>query len=235
MVVGYDATTSSEEALRWAADEAGQRDVHLRIMSCFDMPTAADAVVGFGYAEAILLIERTTERRLEPVVAAMEATHPTLSITTMVAPGPAWEVLCSRLDPGDLVVVGIERRRHRGPFRLGSTVRHLVRHSDCPVVVVHGPTSRGRPDRVVVGVDGPRAAGDALEWARAESERWSVELVVMSTWTSNDLLGAVRDGDLVVVGSHHRRGITRAVDAPAVEDLLERAAVPVVVVPVSGA
>jgi len=60
VIVGFNGTNSSAEALRWAADEADVRGVGLRVVSCFDLPTAADALIGFGYAEAITLIDRKT-------------------------------------------------------------------------------------------------------------------------------------------------------------------------------
>ena len=66
---------------------------------------------------------------------------------------------------------------------LGSTSRSLVRTSPCPVAVVRGAASRGRPDRVVVGVDGSPPSDRALQWAADEADRQGVELAVLHGWS----------------------------------------------------
>ena len=69
-----------------------------------------------------------------------------------------------------------------GAFWLGSTARHLVHHAPCPVVVIRGAASRGRPDRVVVGVDGSSASDRALRWAADEADLHQIELSIVHGW-----------------------------------------------------
>jgi nucleotide-binding universal stress UspA family protein len=83
----------------------------------------------------------------------------------------------------DLIVVGASGHHGAGAFWLGSTPRRLVRHSPCPVAVIRGPVSRGKPDRVVVGVDGSATSDAALAWAGDQADRHQVELVIVHAWS----------------------------------------------------
>jgi nucleotide-binding universal stress UspA family protein len=112
----------------------------------------------------------------------IESSFPTLDVTTFASPDPATSVLVHDVLADDLVVVGTSD--HRGADRswLGSTAQHIVRHSPCPVVVVPGPGSWGRIERVVVGVDGSRNSTQALQWAGDEADRHGAKLLVVHSW-----------------------------------------------------
>jgi nucleotide-binding universal stress UspA family protein len=92
-------------------------------------------------------------------------------------------VLVDGLQSDDLVVVGSSRHEHAAAFWLGSTPRSLIRHSPCPVVVVRGAATGGRPERIVVGVDGSDGALRALDWAGNEADRQHAQLLVVHGWT----------------------------------------------------
>jgi nucleotide-binding universal stress UspA family protein len=90
--------------------------------------------------------------------------------------------LLDNVDSEDLIVLGASSHGGTAAFWLGSTPRHVVRHSPCPVVVVRGAASRGHPDRVVVGVDGSPSSERALRWAGDEADRHGVPLLVVHGW-----------------------------------------------------
>jgi nucleotide-binding universal stress UspA family protein len=147
------------------------------------------------------------------------------------------------------------------------------------VVVVAGPGSWGRTERIVVGVDGSPASGQALQWAGDEADRYGATLLVVHGWTypylhadpnsaeardqtkadasrvvdravesareqfaaevtgrlienspAAALLGAVRHGDLLVLGSHGHGAIHSTLFGSTVNSVLDRCAVPTVVV-----
>ena len=178
-----------------------------------------------------------------------------------------------------LIVVGASSHSGASAFWLGSTPRALVRHAKCPVVVVRGASSRTRPDRVVVGVDGSEVAARALVWAAAEADLHGVTLLVVHAWyypydlsetsgshardlthvdaartldaavefardrcggdvageliegsATSAVLGAVRDGDLLALGSRGRGVLRAGVFGSTVNSVLDRAVVPVAVV-----
>ena len=180
--VGYDGSPSSAEAASWAAAEAQARGATLQILSCYDLPIVGETGGAWLTTSVVAAIAVGATCALDAERPVLAAQYSTLEITAALSVGPAREVLMDGLDPEDLLVVGASS--HEGPvgFWLGNTARWATRHAVCPVVVVHGAASRGRPDRVVVGTDGSAAAGAALLWAADEADRHGCELVVVHVW-----------------------------------------------------
>jgi nucleotide-binding universal stress UspA family protein len=279
ITVGYDGSVPSSEAVLWAAAEANVRGASLRIVSCFEVPLAGEAIGGWAATEAyasLLEGNRSALAQMKDIVA--EAT-PGIEIVAETSAEPAAFALVDNVDADDLIVVGASSHRGSAAFWLGSTPRQLVRHSPCPVVVVRGTASRGRPDRVVVGTDGSAASERALQWAGDEADLHQVSLLILHGWlypylpldtTSSQardltnvdaarlldravesarerfaaeitgqlvesgpataLLETVRDGDLLVVGSRGRGALAAHLFGSTVNTVLDRSAVPVVVV-----
>lgn len=184
IVVGFNGTDSSTEAVMWAAGEAEIRHVPLRIVGCYEMPAvSADGSLGWGDGAIYEAIREDATANVDQIRSTVAAAHPTLTMTTDVSPGPASIALLADVGAGDLVVVGSSSRDATSAFWLGSTPRHLVHHSPCPVAVIRGAASRGTPDRVVVGVDGSAEADQAVVWACEEADRHHVELVLVHGWS----------------------------------------------------
>jgi nucleotide-binding universal stress UspA family protein len=187
ITVGYNGTPASREALEWAAGEAEARGAQLRIVSCYEIPYAGEPF-GFVTSDLIGALLDSAQAMGESARDAVLAGHPRLVMTVEPSPGPASLVLAKGAEPTDLVVVGASHRHGVEAFWLGSPPRYLTRHSGCPVVVVHGAASRGRPDRIVVGVDGSPAADAAVDWAAAEAELHDVPLVVVCAWSFSSVV-----------------------------------------------
>lgn len=283
ITVGYDGTDSSAEAVMWAANEAGVRDARLRIVSCYEIPYAGEAIGAWMATEAVASLLEATDKSANSIRDVVAAAQPGLEISVEISAGPASIVLLNGVGSKDLVVVGASSQGGLAAFWLGSTPRHVVRHSPCPVVVVRGAASRGRPDRIVVGVDGSATSGQAVRWAADEADLHKTELVVVHGWSYpylvaetgsaqardltridgacvleravdlarerggaevigqlvegspvSALLDHVRDGDLLVVGSHGRGAVLSSIFGSTVNSVLERSAVPVVVVRTDG-
>jgi nucleotide-binding universal stress UspA family protein len=279
ITVGYDGSAPSSEAVMWAANEAGVRGARLRIVSCFGVPFSGDPISGWSVPEAYNSLIEASQTALAQIKDVVADATPGIEIVTEASPEPAAFALIDNADADDLVVVGAGRHHGAAAFWLGSTPRHIVRHSACPVVVVRGTAGRGRPDRIVVGIDGSRAANRALAWAGDEADRHQVGLLVVHGWvypylpvdtTSSQardltnvdaacvldraiesaqsqfsadingqlveagpataLLETVRGGDLLVVGSRGRGALAANLFGSTVNAVLDRSAVPVVVV-----
>lgn len=279
ITVGYDGTQPSAEAVLWAADQAESRGAALRIVSCYQIPATGAPMTGYFFGEAIESLAETARQMVVSIGATVSKSHPDVVVSTDVAAGAASSALLDGLRPDDLLVVGASSHNGAAAFWLGNTPRALVRHSPCPVAVVRGPASRGRPERVVVGVDGSPAALHALDWAGDEADRQRAELVVVHGWSypylevdasarqgrdltevdaactleraveyasdryvsaptpvlveasaSSALLETVRDGDLLVLGSRGRGALSSSIFGSTVNTVLERSAVPVVVI-----
>jgi nucleotide-binding universal stress UspA family protein len=279
IIVGYDGTAPSGEAVLWAAHEADVRGVPLQIISCYEIPAAGEAMFGWPSSESIGGLVEATEAHLEEMRDVVVRAHPGLQFKTITSAGPASIALLDDLSAGDLLVVGASS--HQGPtaFWLGSTPRSVIRHSPCPVAVVRGAASRGRPDRVLVGIDGSRPSEQALRWAAEEACLHRAPLVVVHGWwypyvlaedsrsqardltqvdaacmldraveaarelcsgdvtgllveagPASALLDTARDGDLLVLGSRGHGAIMAGLIGSTVNSVVERSAVPVVVV-----
>jgi len=278
ITVGYDGSSPSSEAVFWAAAEANARAARLRIVSCFDDQIGADPVSGWVATEGYASLLDGTRRALVQLKDVVAEAQPGIDIDIEASAGPASLALVDDVDPEDLIVLGASSHNGAAALWLGSTPRYIVRHSPCPVVVVRGAASRGRPDRVVVGVDGSALSDRALRWAGDEADRHGVDLLVVQAWlypylavdvssrqarelTNIDgaclleraveaardefgaevsgtlvesgpttaLLETIRDGDLLVVGSHGRGAFPRRFGS-TVNSLLDQCAVPLVVV-----
>jgi len=279
ITVGYDGSAPSSEAVLWAADEAVARSASLRIVSCNQLPLAGDLALGWAATETFASLLETSEAGLALARSTVGNVHPELAVTTESFMEPAGPALVEGAEPDELIVVGASHHEGAAAFWLGSTARYVVRHSPCPVVVVRGAASRGKPDRIVVGVDGSPASERALQWAADEADRHAVDLLVVHSWLypylsmdappspardltevdagclldsavesarekcSSDVVGQlvesgpatgllamVRDGDLLVVGSRGRGAVTSGLFGSTVNSLLDRCAIPVVVV-----
>jgi nucleotide-binding universal stress UspA family protein len=182
ILVGYDGSSPAAEAVAWAADEAVARGASLTIVSCYRIPVTTGAY-GWPATSAIELLLEAAQQSAAHMREMIALAHPGLAITTDVSAGPASTILVDGAQADDLIVVGASSHEGAGAFWLGSTPRQVIRHSHCPVVVVRGAASRGRPDRIVVGIDGSPAADEALVWAAREAELHGVELVVVHAWS----------------------------------------------------
>jgi nucleotide-binding universal stress UspA family protein len=279
IVVGYDSSPSSTEAVRWASFQAAASHRKLRIVSCYGVPMTAAAGAMWLSGAVLSSIEEETVARAEAVRALAVTRHPDLAIDLDVCLGPPRESLLVDLATDDMLVVGASSHEGASAFWLGSTSRWVTRHSPCPVVVVRGTASRDRPDRIVVGIDGSPASDAAVLWAADEADLHGVELLVVHGWeypylgvgthaeqvrdltridaalvldrsvelarercgvtvkdvlfegaAATALLDSVRDGDVLVLGADGRGAIAAGLLGSTVNRVVERSAVPVVVV-----
>jgi len=182
IVVGYDSSPPSVEAVNWAASEASARHCALRIVSCYGIPLTAVSGAAWVAGDVLTSIEDETSESARSIKAVLTELHPALEITVEVCLGPPRASLIQSLEPSDVLVVGTSNHEGAAGFWLGSTSRWATRHSPCAVVVVRGAASRGRPDRIVVGIDGSAPSRAALVWAADEADLHRVDLVVVHSW-----------------------------------------------------
>lgn len=184
IVVGFNATASSAEAVMWAANEAVAQQRALCIVTCVEMPMfVGDPMLGYPAADSLTSLQATCNTTAAAMADVVADAHPGLTVTRRSSADPPAGVLLRGLDVDDLVVVGASRHDGVAAFVLGSTTRHVVRHSPCPVAVIRGAASRGGADRIVVGVDGSPASDVAVRWASDEADRHDVELVIVHGWS----------------------------------------------------
>jgi nucleotide-binding universal stress UspA family protein len=120
-----------------------------------DGSAAADAALGFGFAEARLrgvpllavcaLADSPASRggylrlqaEFEPAIARHEKKHPEVPVLRQVAQGGARDALLAAAHDAQLLVVGSRGRGGVAGMLLGSVSQAVLHHALCPVAVVH--------------------------------------------------------------------------------------------------
>jgi nucleotide-binding universal stress UspA family protein len=186
VVVGVDGSESSQQAVRWAAREAGRRKVALRVVQAVD-PTApphqwADPRFGPDVHEIRMRAARAHLKDAERV-AAEEA--PGVVVEQEMLDGFAIPRLLDESRSAQLAVIGDRGLGGVAGLLLGSVAVALAARGASPVAVVRGRTS-ATTGPVVVGVDGTPISEAALAYAFEAADARSAELVAVHAW--RDLL-----------------------------------------------
>lgn len=140
VVVGVDGSENARMAVRWAATEAGLRQMRLDLVSAWDIPIYSYAFAGgvAGVQQGNLLEESKEHADRELATAKREARAEAagVEIETIAAQGQPADVLLEAAKGADLLVVG---SRGLGGFRgllLGSVSQQCAHHARCPIVIV---------------------------------------------------------------------------------------------------
>lgn len=155
IIVGVDGSEPSENALRWALEEARIRQVdHVAVMYAYSPPEIhnyaahTDAFLDVGamqrrteldqarLAEDELHARQGAERRLEKLLEAARTGPIDAEVELLALPGEPAATLIDMSSNAELLVVG---SRGRGGFKgllLGSVSQQCLQHARCPVVVV---------------------------------------------------------------------------------------------------
>ena len=147
IVVGFDGSDASKEALRWAVAEARLRGTALRAVRAWEYPFIPPAVEPFpagpmmegGSAMDTSGLQENHEARLREAVAEIAGDPAGVEIELTVVEGHPAEVLVEAAEGAELLVVG--SRGHGGitGMLLGSVSQAAVHHARSPVVIVRPP------------------------------------------------------------------------------------------------
>jgi nucleotide-binding universal stress UspA family protein len=176
IVVGYDDTTSSLGAARWAADLARSAGSDLRLVHAWTWP-----LVGYGMTAVPAMDpvgpRNQTLRLLEDAADAVSRQIPEISVRADLLPGNPRDVLDDVSRSADMLVVGT---RGLGPVMgalLGSVSRGILHDAGCPVAIIRSDQHLAGP--VLVAYDGSDAGREALDVASDLADAWSVTLRVV--------------------------------------------------------
>ena len=136
VVVGIDGSREAETALQFAAGEAAQRGLPLRIVCAWEAPAGtylgeAFAPTADGFAEA--------ERHADDVLrAALErlADGSPIETEALAIEGQPAKVLIEQSQDAALLVVGSRGRGAAAGLLLGSVSQKLAQHASCPLAIV---------------------------------------------------------------------------------------------------
>ena len=140
IVVGVDGSERSEEALRWAVEEARLRSATLEVVMTWEYPAVyAAASRGMILPPEEDLAGAAHATMQELLANAGLADQDELEVIETVQPGPAAPALIELSRGADLLVVGSRGRGAFAGMLLGSVSQHCVSNAACSVVVVSGP------------------------------------------------------------------------------------------------
>ena len=177
IIAGYDGSTGSDEALRWAAREAWARGTALTI--CLAWPAADLRLLGdWGvHDRARQLGGDILARGVRLAGAPSDAPE----VHTVLAEASPAHVLCERSSSAEMVVVGSRGHGGLAELQLGSVSWQVACYAQGRIVVVRGqwrPVNQS-PGPVVAGIDGSPQSQDALTFAFEEAALRDVPLIAV--------------------------------------------------------
>ncbi|QRP42822.1 universal stress protein [Amycolatopsis sp. FDAARGOS 1241] len=184
MVVGTDGSPGAEEAVRWAARMASQRNLDLVIAHGLEVTVLFYGAGVAGMGEVFDLAQRAAESIVADARRAALAVDSSLTITTETVSETAAAVLVHLSSKARMVVLGRSGIGAVGGMLIGSAVATVVSQAQCPVAVVRDrdgtvPTV----GTVVVGVDGSPNSEQAVGVAFEEASLRGVPLTAVHAWS----------------------------------------------------
>ncbi|PSR40226.1 universal stress protein [Rhodococcus sp. AD45-ID] len=187
VVVGYDGSVQSRQAVSWGARDAALRSAPLLVVTTMFTPSNYGVPIGMP---ALYFDEQaaSAKRRLADAteLATDAAGEHELDVDVELASDPPVVALREISKTARLLAVGT---RGHGEFTgglVGSVSSSLAVHALCPVVVLRGNFDEDqdadtRP--VVVGVDGSVHSEPAIAAAFEEASLRGVDLVAVHAWS----------------------------------------------------
>lgn len=137
IVVGVDGSSSSDEALLWAAEEAIRSSAELVLVHGWTYPYAGTKSAA---SEPRDEMRRDAMRVLEAGTLRAAQVAPSVSTQAIISEEAPAKAILDAAVGSDLVVVGSRGRGGFASLVLGSVSRTVLQHSPCPVAVIHLPT-----------------------------------------------------------------------------------------------
>jgi len=180
VVVGFDGSTGSEQALAWAAREARRRGRRLHVIHVWLPPPLVPAGLSFPHMP-------DSEAILDDAVARAGSIWPDGTVTAQALPGPVDAAFIDASLEADTVVVGAPCHRRQAYRDFGSSAWQVAIHALCPVVVVPETTDPCDHRAVVVGVDGSAGSDRAVAYAFSSASESDMEVVAVYGWRPGDV------------------------------------------------
>jgi nucleotide-binding universal stress UspA family protein len=241
VLVPLDGSTLSERALAYAVPLARHARATLHLVLVHE-PIARYAVE----IAPNRLIDRWEAQQRDREARYVDRRAAALRAEGMRAVGEVREgspvvELARRASGGvDLVVMSTSGRGAAGRGRVGNVAGRLIRQSAVPVLLIPTPGTPpgGVPEHIVAATDGSvvgaAAVAEGTRLARAVRARFTI-IDAPAGRAGEGLLRAVAElsADVLVVGTHRRGRLKRAVLGSAVDGVVRAGVIPVLVTPVT--
>ncbi|MEU8404415.1 universal stress protein [Nonomuraea sp. NPDC048892] len=169
IVVGVDGSAPSHAAVEWAAADAKNRRLPLKIVHvCEQWRSDID---GGKYCAGVL----------ETAADLARAIDGSIEVDAELSAGNVVESLIAQSASADSTVLGSRGVGGFAGLVLGSVTLAVAGHAQGPVVVVRAPAAT-RHDRIVVGDDGSGAAQEAMLYAVEQARARRARIVAVHAW-----------------------------------------------------
>jgi nucleotide-binding universal stress UspA family protein len=198
IVVAVDGSAFSTMAVRWAAREAGMRNVPLSIIHIIDMPPSG--LLALGGAALPEPTEAGDWQKTEGaniISAAIKVAEDSaesgvhLKLFSEVYFAATLPALIDLSKEAQMIVVGSRGQGMARRVLLGSVSSRLIHHAHCPVAVIHDEAPLGvlGPSKlpVLVGIDGSPASESATAIAFDAASRRGVDLIALHAWRDKSM------------------------------------------------
>ncbi|MFC7456048.1 universal stress protein [Brachybacterium sp. GCM10030267] len=188
IVVGYDDTTASAGAVRWAAELARDTRRPLRLVHAWTLPMLGHGMAGVPVMDPAGPRNQAL-RVLDDAVDAVSDVTREIAVTTELLPGNPRDVLGEVSVTADLLVVGTRGLGAVMSTLLGSVSRGILHDAGCPVAIIRSDQHRAGP--VLAAVDGSEAGQEAVDAASDLAAAWGTALRIVHVRAG----GAAADAD----------------------------------------
>ena len=130
MVVGYDDSQRSKEALVWGAEYARLRGAPLEVVTAWETPHSYGGQVRFDDVD----FEQEAKDRLSAAVS--ELVPHDVPVNCLVVHGHPANTLVQISREASLLVLGARGRGGFAELLLGSVSQYCSHHAECPVVIL---------------------------------------------------------------------------------------------------
>lgn len=180
IVVGVDGSEDGRRALGYAVREAHRHGCGLRIVHVIHETVPLTPMLPLVGMETL---HGVGQQIVSDAASYVEGLDPALAVETVVTSGARSIVLSDAGDAARMIVLGHHSHGSVGRLLTHSTVHGVAARAHCPVVnVPAGWEDRPVHNRILVGVDGSRPAGDALAHAFALAHTRDATLEVLHAW-----------------------------------------------------
>ncbi len=181
VVVGYDASSESAVAVRWAAAWALGRDLPLDVVHVWGF--AGEQAGGAGGSWLGTRVAAAVQEIADEGARVAELAAPGVDAHGIVDHGSPTQVFVDRSHEAGLVVLGRHGAGRFPGMLIGSVASGVLHHAVSPVAIVppDAPLASTRGS-VVVGVDGSEGSTGALATAAVVAARTGADLSVVTAW-----------------------------------------------------
>jgi nucleotide-binding universal stress UspA family protein len=168
IVAGYDGSSGSDQALRWAVEEARAHGCPLTV--CLAWAPHYLAVLDDPAVYAVA--QNRGEHILAAGVSYARSALGAESVMPLLARGTPAQVLCEQSASAQMVVLGARGQGGIAGLALGSVPWQVAGHAQGPVVIVRARRRRANQQQgpIVAGTDGSARSRDVIRFAFREAE-----------------------------------------------------------------